>query len=50
MFRRVFIPELIGTALLLLVGLSIVILMFGEGSPMAAIIPRRTIRTSMSGA
>ena len=30
-----FVSELIGTALLVLVGLSLVILMFGTGAPMA---------------
>ena len=32
----VFVPELIGTALLVLVGLSLVIVMFGDGTPMAS--------------
>jgi aquaporin Z len=34
-----FVSELIGTALLVLVGLSLVILMFGAGTPMARLIP-----------
>ena len=34
-----FVSELIGTALLVLVGLSLVILMFGTGTPMARLIP-----------
>ena len=36
---KFFIAEFLGTALLLLGGLSIVIFMFGTGSPMAEIIP-----------
>ena len=36
-----FVSELIGTALLVLVGLSLVILMFGAGTPMARLIPER---------
>ncbi len=35
----IFISELIGTAFLVGVGLSIVIFMFGEGTPMAGLIP-----------
>ena len=34
-----FVSELLGTALLVLVGLSLVILMFGAGTPMARLIP-----------
>ena len=36
---KFFISEFFGTALLLMVGLSIVIFMFGSGSPMATLIP-----------
>jgi glycerol uptake facilitator-like aquaporin len=41
---RVFFSELVGTALLLLVGLSMVIVMFGTGSPMARLIPSEGLR------
>jgi aquaporin Z len=48
-----FVSELIGTALLVLVGLSLVILMFGAGTPMARLIPseglRRLLPVSSSG-
>ncbi len=33
---RVFLAELLGTAALVLVGLSLVVVMFGDGSPVAA--------------
>ena len=36
---KLFVAELVGTALLVLVGLSLVILMFGTGTPMARLIP-----------
>jgi aquaporin Z len=39
-----FVSELIGTALLLLVGLSLVIFMFGTGRPMARLIPSEGLR------
>lgn len=49
-YRSKFIAaELSGTALLLLVGLSIVIFMFGTGSPMAQLIPNVKIRQMMTG-
>jgi aquaporin Z len=41
--------ELSGTALLLLAGLSIVIFMFGTGSPMAQLIPNYKIRQIITG-
>ncbi|HEX6847185.1 MAG TPA: aquaporin, partial [Chitinophagaceae bacterium] len=41
--------ELTGTALLLLVGLSIVIFMFGAGSPMEQFIPNVKLRQSVTG-
>jgi aquaporin Z len=44
-----FISELIGTALLVLVGLSLVILMFGAGSPMARLIPSEGARRLITG-
>jgi aquaporin Z len=46
---RLFLSELIGTALLLLVGLSIVILMFGTGSPMPQLIPNEKLRQVITG-
>lgn len=46
---RLFFAELIGTALLLMIGLSLVILMFGEGSPMTEFIPNLKLRQSMTG-
>jgi aquaporin Z len=44
-----FISEFIGTALLLLVGLSIVILDFGEGSPVTRLIPDEGLRRLITG-
>src|SRR4051812_46255710 len=41
--------ELIGTGLLLLIGLSIVIVMFGTASPMAELIPDVTTRRVIAG-
>ena len=41
--------ELIGTALLVLVGLSLVILMFGSGSPVAGAIPSEGVRRAITG-
>jgi aquaporin Z len=46
---KFFISEFLGTALLLLIGLSIVIFMFGEGSPMARLIPAVKVRQAMTG-
>lgn len=46
---RKFFSEMIGTGLLLLVGLSLVIFMFGEGSPMNRIIPNVTVRRIITG-
>jgi aquaporin Z len=46
---RFFISEFIGTGLLLLVGLSVVIFMFGSGSPMADLIPNVKIRQIITG-
>ena len=43
------ISELIGTALLVLVGLSLVILMFGAGSPMPRILPDEGLRRLITG-
>lgn len=46
---KFFISEFFGTALLLMVGLSIVIFMFGSGSPMAQLIPEIKIRQVITG-
>lgn len=46
---RLFVSELIGTALLLLGGLSVVIFMFGDGSPMARAIPSVGLRQTITG-
>jgi aquaporin Z len=46
---RFFVSEFLGTALLLLVGLSIVIFMFGSGSPMAKLIPAVKVRQLITG-
>ena len=47
--KREFLAELIGTAVLLMVGLSIVTLMFAKGSPMADLIPNVKIRQMITG-
>ena len=44
-----FVSELIGTALLVLVGLSLVILMFGTDTPMARLIPSEGLRRLITG-
>lgn len=44
-----FFCELVGTALLVLVGLSLVIVMFGEGSPIAPILPSIKLRQILTG-
>ena len=41
--------ELGGTAVLVLVGLSLVIVMFGTGSPMAQLIPSEGLRRLITG-
>jgi aquaporin Z len=41
--------ELVGTALLVLVGLSLVIVMFGSGSPMTQVLPREGLRRLLTG-
>ncbi len=46
---KFFIAEFLGTALLLLCGLSIVIFMFGAGSPMTQIIPSIKVRQIITG-
>jgi aquaporin Z len=47
--RQAFVSELIGTALLVLVGLSVVILMFGEGSPIKGFLPNEGLRRLVTG-
>lgn len=44
-----FVSELIGTALLVLIGLSVVIFMFGAGTPMARLIPNEGARRLITG-
>jgi aquaporin Z len=44
-----FVSEAIGTALLVLVGLSLVIVMFGAGSPMARLVPDEGLRRLITG-
>jgi len=46
---RLFFAELAGTALLLMIGLSLVILMFGSGSPLAEWIPNVKLRQVITG-
>ena len=46
---KFFISELIGTGLLLMLGLSIVIFMFGSGSPMTQLIPGTKARQVITG-
>jgi aquaporin Z len=46
---RIFVSELIGTALLVLVGLSLVIFMFGDGTPMARVLPSEGLRRLITG-
>jgi aquaporin Z len=46
---RLFVSELAGTAVLLLVGLSIVILMWGEGGPGARLVPNEALRRAVTG-
>ena len=44
-----FFSELIGTGLLVLGGLSCVILMFGEGSPLPRLLPNAGVRSAITG-
>ena len=46
---RLFLCELSGTAVLVLVGLSLVIGMFGTGSPMARLVPSEKFPQIMTG-
>lgn len=45
----IFVSELIGTAMLVLVGLSLVIFMFGAGTPMARLLPDEGLRRLITG-
>ena len=47
--RRLFVSEFVGTAALLFGGLSIVILMSGEGSPVLRLIPNALVRMAITG-
>lgn len=47
--KKFFIAEFFGTAILLLLGLSVVIFMFGEGTPMAELIPNIKMRQIITG-
>jgi aquaporin Z len=44
-----FLSEAIGTALLVLVGLSWVVLMFGDGSPLPRVVPDEGLRRAITG-
>ena len=46
---ELFRSEMIGTGLLLLCGLSLVIFVFGAGSPIAEAVPNSTVRMAMTG-
>src|SRR5580692_10311 len=46
---RLFMSELMGTALLVFVGLSVVILMSGAGTPMTRYIPGEKLRQVITG-
>ena len=46
---RVYLAELVGTAVLLMVGLSFVVLMFGEGSPVVRVLPGEGWRRLITG-
>ena len=46
---RIYLAEFVGTALLILLGLSVVIFMFGSGSVMADLIPNIKVRQSLTG-
>src|SRR5512136_1954207 len=47
--RRLFMSELIGTGLLLLCGLSLVIFMFGAGSPIVGVVLNEGYRRQITG-
>jgi len=47
--KQLFLAEFFGTAILILIGLSIVIFMFGDGSPMADLLPNAGLRRLLTG-
>lgn len=47
--RKIFFAELLGTALLMLIGLSLVIFMFGANSPAAQLLPSVKLRQAITG-
>lgn len=47
--RQLFFSEFVGTALLVLVGLSLVIVMFGAGSPIVGLVPHEGLRRLITG-
>jgi len=47
--KQLFLAEFIGTALLVLIGLSVVIFMTGKGSPMADLLPDEGLRRLLTG-
>ena len=47
--RQLFMAEMCGTGLLLLIGLSSVIFMFAESSPFVALVPSLTLRRIING-
>ena len=47
--RQLYLSEAIGTALLVLGGLSVVIFMFGTGSPMERLLPNVVLRRVITG-
>ena len=46
---RLFFSEAVGTAVLVFGGLSVVVVMFGDGSPMGRIVPNERLRTALTG-
>jgi aquaporin Z len=46
---KLFLSELVGTAMLLLIGLSLVIFMFGDNSPAAELLPSIKVRQAVTG-
>ena len=48
-FFKAYLSECIGTALLVLIGLSIVIFINGQGSPVLELIPNASVRRALSG-
>ena len=46
---KLFMAELVGTGLLLLIGLSSVIMMFGDGNPVERFVPSLEVRRMLNG-